>query len=61
MLTLPPQIRVGIFTLRDVAPGEELTYDYQFQHFGLVGASFVGSTCARGLGLWPALVQGTKG
>ncbi len=25
------EVRVGIFTLRDVAPGEELVYDYHFQ------------------------------
>ena len=25
------EVRVGIFTLRDVAMGEELVYDYQFQ------------------------------
>jgi len=30
---------VGIFSLRDVLPGEELTYDYQFQHFGLAAAA----------------------
>ena len=29
------QVRVGIFALQDIAPGEELTYDYQFQHAGL--------------------------
>ena len=30
---------MGIFALRDVAPGEELTYDDQFQHFGLAAAA----------------------
>ncbi len=33
------QVRVGIFSLRDVLPGEELTYDYMFQHFGLAAAA----------------------
>ncbi|EFN54848.1 hypothetical protein CHLNCDRAFT_35816, partial [Chlorella variabilis] len=33
------EVRVGIFSLRDVLPGEELTYDYQFQHFGLAAAA----------------------
>lgn len=33
------QVRVGIFSLRDILPGEELTYDYQFQHFGLAAAA----------------------
>lgn len=28
-------MRLGIFALQDIAPGEELTYDYQFQHAGL--------------------------
>lgn len=30
---------MGIYSLRDVLPGEELTYDYQFQHFGLAAAA----------------------
>ena len=38
-LSPPPQVRVGIFSLRDILQGEELTYDYQFQHFGLAAAA----------------------
>ncbi|PSC72083.1 histone H3 Lys 36 methyltransferase ASH1 isoform A [Micractinium conductrix] len=33
------EVRVGIFSLRDILQGEELTYDYQFQHFGLAAAA----------------------
>ena len=39
LLLLLLQVRVGIFSLRDILPGEELTYDYQFQHFGLAAAA----------------------
>ena len=28
-------MRVGIFASQDIEPGEELTYDYKFQHAGL--------------------------
>lgn len=29
------ETRIGIFSTRDVEPGEELTYDYSFQDFGV--------------------------
>jgi hypothetical protein len=40
------ETRVGIFTLRDVGAGEELTYDYCFTHFG--GDSAASFRCACG-------------
>jgi hypothetical protein len=30
---------VGIFALRDIPVGEEITYDYQFEHSGLASAA----------------------
>jgi hypothetical protein len=43
------EVRVGLFTIRDVAPGEEMMYDYHFQHFGVAEAATAGEyTCRCG-------------
>ena len=36
---LTGEVRVGIFALRDIPVGEEITYDYQFEHSGLAAAA----------------------
>lgn len=28
------QMRIGIFTIKDVAEGDELTFDYKFERYG---------------------------
>ena len=33
------EVKVGIFALNDIPVGEELSYDYQFQHYGLAQAA----------------------
>ncbi|KAL0051651.1 hypothetical protein WJX82_011245 [Trebouxia sp. C0006] len=33
------EVKVGIFALTDIPVGEELSYDYQFQHYGLAQAA----------------------
>ena len=52
------QQRVGIFTIKDVKKGEELTYDYNFEGFWQPGAALVSNTQQRpteSAGLIPAL------
>jgi len=39
------EIRVGIFALRDIQPGEQLTYDYQFEHYGETNATSFQCRC----------------
>lgn len=42
------EIRVGIFAAQDIPPGQELTYDYMFQHAGT--AALAGAyRCAHAL------------
>ena len=31
------EVRIGIFSTRDIREDEELTYDYMFEHYGLAG------------------------
>ena len=42
------ETRVGIFALADIPSGEELSYDYQFQHSGLMQAAGA-YRCTNGL------------
>lgn len=42
------EVRVGIFALRDVAPGEELVYDYAFQHYGAMRQNATSFACMCG-------------
>jgi len=40
--------RVGIFTIKDVAAGEEITYDYNFQHFDVMNTAATSFVCRCG-------------
>lgn len=50
-------LRIGFFALRDIAIGEEVTFDYQFIHFGnkgqtcLCGAASCGGVIGRQAGI----------
>lgn len=41
-------IRVGFFAIRDIVAGEEITFDYQFIHFGKGQKCLCGSNNCRG-------------
>ena len=41
-------IRVGFFAIRDIVAGEEITFDYQFIHFGKGQKCLCGATNCRG-------------
>ena len=43
------ETRVGIFATRDIAAGEELTYDYNFAHFGGEGTTSFTCMCGHPL------------
>jgi SET domain-containing protein len=46
--TVGGEIRVGLFALRDIAPGVELTYDYRFEAYGDMKKCLCGSEHCRG-------------
>jgi hypothetical protein len=46
--TVGGEIRVGLFALRDIAPGTELTYDYRFEAYGDMKKCLCGSDKCRG-------------
>ncbi len=64
------EVRVGIFAAAEIAPGAELTYDYQFQHAGLASDAgayrrvtltptlhhLAAPRLARSAALWPSRV-----
>jgi len=32
--TVNGELRIGFFAIRDLDPGDEITFDYQFQRYG---------------------------
>jgi hypothetical protein len=54
------EIRVGIFALRDIKKGEEITFDYQFERFGAFRQRcYCGSqNCRKYLGAKPVNKDG---
>ena len=42
------EVRVGIFAIRDIQPGEEITYNYHFLHFGQNSAETASFECRCG-------------
>lgn len=42
------EVRVGIYALRDIPVGEELTYDYFFEHYGAMKPAAGSFVCKCG-------------
>jgi SET domain-containing protein len=42
------EYRIGLFAEKNIYPGEELTYDYRFESFGVMQPCFCGSLECRG-------------
>ncbi|CAG9463881.1 unnamed protein product [Pedinophyceae sp. YPF-701] len=43
--TSDSETRVGIFAMEDIKKGEELTYNYMFEHFGALSGETVRCLC----------------
>lgn len=39
--TVNGELRIGFFSTKDITPGEEITFDYQFQRYGLVKRNLI--------------------
>lgn len=46
--TVNGELRVGFFTRKEIKKGEELTFDYQFEHYGEPQKCYCGSDNCRG-------------
>lgn len=46
--TVNGELRVGFFTRKEIKKGEELTFDYQFEHYGEPQKCYCGSENCRG-------------
>ncbi|RUS84583.1 hypothetical protein EGW08_007678, partial [Elysia chlorotica] len=46
--TVNGELRVGFFTRKEVKKGEELTFDYQFEHYGEAQKCYCGAENCRG-------------
>ena len=47
--TVGSEFRIGVFAEKDIAPGEEITYNYRFESFGFAQTCRCGAANCRGM------------